>query len=71
MKITEEFVSLTITIVLFLVCGTFVTHRGYECFKKYLNEPEAVDIYYKFTGEVPFPSLSICPKFYTKCSLQW
>ena len=49
--------------VLFLLCTAFVTNRGYDCFKKYSEEPEAVDLGYKFTGseEIPFLSLTFYP----------
>ena len=51
------------TVVLFLFCTAFVTNRGYDCFKKYSEEPEAVDLGYKFTGseEIPFLSLTFDP----------
>lgn len=53
----------TFSVVLFIGCATFVSHRGYECFKKYLAEPEAVDMAYKFIGseENSFPSFTFCP----------
>ena len=47
---------------LFIGCTIFVAIRGYKCFDKYLNEPEAVDISYKFSGILPFPSITICTK---------
>ena len=45
------------------MCAAFVTDRGYDCFKKYSEEPEAVDLGYKFTGseEIPFLSLTFDP----------
>ena len=57
------FITTSFRVILFLLCTTFVVHRGYECFKKYMNKPEAIDLSYKFTGsdEVPFPSLTFCP----------
>lgn len=45
---------------LFVGCALFVTHRGYKCFKKYAEEPESVEGSYKFTGDVPFPVITIC-----------
>ena len=51
------------SLVLFILCAAFVIHRGYKCFKKYIEEPETVDLGYKFTGseDVPFPSFTFCP----------
>ena len=57
------FITTSFRVILFLLCTTFVVHRGYKCFKKYMDKPEAIDLSYKFTGsdEVPFPSLTFCP----------
>ena len=57
------FIITSFRIIIFLSCTTFVIHRGYECFKKYMDKPEAIDLTYKFTGsdEIPFPSLTFCP----------
>ena len=57
------FISTSFRIILFSLCTTFVVHRGYECFKKYMDKPEAIDLSYKFTGsdEIPFPSFTFCP----------
>ena len=58
-----DFITTSFRVIIFLLCTTFVVHRGYKCFKKYMDKPEAIDLSYKFTGsdEVPFPSLTFCP----------
>ena len=63
---TEKYVTFLTTsfrIILFLSCTTFVVHRGYKCFEKYFEEPEAIDLSYKFTGsdEIPFLLLTFDP----------
>ena len=49
----DIFITRIFSAVLFLLWAAFVTDRGYDCFKKYSEEPEAVDLGYKFTGK-PF-----------------
>ena len=66
LKCNEQYATLITTsfrVILFLLCATFVIHRGYECFKKYMDAPESIDLSYKFTGsdEIPFPSFTFCP----------
>ena len=61
MYISKEILSTTFSVILFLICASFVAHRGYNCILKYKSEPEAVDIKYEFTGKLPFPSLTFCP----------
>ena len=39
----------------------FLMVIGYQCFEKYLAEPEAVSVSHQFVGELPFPSLTFCP----------
>ena len=48
--------------ILFLGCACFVIHRGYECFLKYLEKPEAIDVAFKFSGSQVafFPSITFC-----------
>ena len=48
--------------ILFLGCLFFVFHRGYECFQKYLEKPQAVDVEFKSSrSQVAFfPSISFC-----------
>ena len=50
------------SLVLFLGCASFVTYRGYECFQKYLEKPEAIDVAIKSSrSQVAFfPSISFC-----------
>ena len=59
----DIFVTKGFSVAFFILCAGFVTHRGYECFKKYIEQPEAVDLGYKFAGseEIPFPSFTFCP----------
>ena len=45
---------------LFVGCALFVTHRGFKCFKKYVEEPESAEVSYKFTGDVTFPVITFC-----------
>ena len=52
----------SLSAILFLGCFTFVTFRGYRCFEKYFQKPQAVQISYEYTGNNPFPSFSICVK---------
>ena len=35
--------------------------RGYDCIKKFLQEPEGVEISYRFSGNLDFPSIAFCP----------
>ena len=50
------------SLVLFLGCASFVTYRGYLCFQKYLEKPEAIDVAIKSSrSQVAFfPSISFC-----------
>ena len=50
------------SLILFLGCASFVTHRGYKCFQKYLEKPEAIDVAFKSSAsQVPFfPSITFC-----------
>ena len=50
------------SLILFLGCACFVIHRGYECFLKYLEKPEAIDVAFKFSGSQVafFPSITFC-----------
>ena len=45
---------------LFVACALFVTHRGYKCFKKYLEKLESEEEY----GDVPFPVITSCTAYY-------
>ena len=60
----QKILDWTFSTALFLACAGFVIQKGYECFSKYMEDPEAVDISYKFTGESIFPSVSICTASY-------
>ena len=50
------------SLVLFLGCASFVTYRGYECFQKYLEKPETIDVALKSSRSLVafFPSISFC-----------
>jgi hypothetical protein len=50
------------SLILFLGCASFVTHRGYKCFQKYLENPEAIDVAFKSSGSqiAFFPSITFC-----------
>ena len=50
------------SLVLFLGCASFVTYRGYDCFQKYLEKPEAIDVAIKSSRSqfAFFPSISFC-----------
>ena len=51
-----------ISLILFLGCASFVSLRGYDCFQKYLEKPEAIDVAFKSSGSQAtfFPSISFC-----------
>ena len=36
-------------------------NRGYECFAKFLKNPQSSKISYKFNARVPFPLVLFCP----------
>jgi hypothetical protein len=55
----QKALNWTFSTTLFIACAGFVIQKGYECFTKYMEDPEAVDISYKFTGESIF-NISIC-----------
>ena len=50
------------SLILFLGCASFVTHRGYGCFLKYLEKPEAVDVAFKSSAsqDAFFPLITFC-----------
>ena len=50
------------SLFLFLGCASFVIYRGYECFVKYLEKPEAIDIAFKSSGSQVafFPLITFC-----------
>ena len=50
------------SLVLFLGCASFVTHRGYACFLKYLEKPEAIDVAFKSSASQVafFPLITFC-----------
>ena len=60
----QKVLDWTFSTALFIACAGFVIQKGYECFAKYMEDPEAVDISYKFIGESIFPSVSICTASY-------
>ena len=50
------------SLILFLGCASFVIYRGYECFQKYLENPEAIDVAFKSSSSQIsfFPSITFC-----------
>ena len=50
------------SLVLFLGCASFVIHRGYACFLKYLEKPQAIDVAFKSSAsqDAFFPSITFC-----------
>ena len=50
------------SLLLFLGCASFVTYRGYDCFQKYLEKPEAIHVAIKSSQSQAafFPSISFC-----------
>ena len=50
------------SLILFLGCASFVAHRGYCCFQKYLGKPEAIDVAFKSSASQAafFPSITFC-----------
>ena len=50
------------SLILFLGCASFVALRGYDCFQKFVEKPEVIDVAFKSSGSqiAFFPSLSFC-----------
>ena len=50
------------SLVLFLGCASFVAHRGYACFLKYLEKPQAIDVAFKSSAsqDAFFPLITFC-----------
>ena len=67
-----------VVITFYVGCITFVIHRGYKCFGKYLSKPEGVEMSYDFIGNSLFPSFTFCshnwndnsPHRYNKAALK-
>ena len=57
----RQYFSRLFSAVLLLSCSIFVLFKGYECFKKYLDEPEGSRVQYVFAGSLPFPAITFCP----------
>ena len=57
----RQYFSRIFSAVLLLSCSIFVLFKGYECFKKYLDEPEGSRVQYVFAGSLPFPAITFCP----------
>ena len=55
-----KFAKRAVSAFLYIGCITFVIHRGYMCFSKYLSKPEGVEIAYDFIGDTLFPSFTFC-----------
>ena len=58
----KEGVVRMFSLVLFLGCASFVAHRGYACFLKYLEKPEAIDVAFKSSASQNafFPLITFC-----------
>jgi hypothetical protein len=58
----KKVITRMFSLILFLGCASFVTYRGYECFQKYLEKPEAIDVAFKSSGSqvASFPSITFC-----------
>ena len=58
----KKFIIRMFSLILFLGCASFVTHRGYKCFQKYLEKPEAIDVAFKSSASQVafFPSITFC-----------
>ena len=63
-RCTQKIASTITSTALFIGCSIFVAIRGYKCFDKYLKEPEAIKISYKFSGLLPFPSITMYVSFH-------
>ena len=46
--------------MLFAGCAIFVVIRGHKCFLKFLEKPQKAPISYEFSGDVNFPTITIC-----------
>ena len=58
----KTFIIRTFSLILLLGCASFVIHRGYKCFQKYLEKPEAIDVAFKSSSSQTafFPSITYC-----------
>lgn len=50
--------------IIFLACLTFVMQRSWVCFKKYLEVPESTSTSIEYSGNLAFPAITFCPKFF-------
>ena len=57
----EKCVNRIFSTSLFIGCLLFVAARGYKCIQKYLEKLEAIDVRFDYTGNLDFPSFTICP----------
>ena len=46
---------------LFLLCSVGLCGLSYECIKKYMENPQGVDLSYRSQHQIEFPSLNFCP----------
>ena len=60
----KEVIIKMFSLMLFLGCASFVTHRGYTCFQKYFEKSEAIDVAFKSNASQTafFPSICFWDK---------
>ena len=45
-----------------MLCIAFVVWQTFECIDKYIESPQGTETHVDFTGQVPFPSITVCKK---------
>ena len=58
--LVKNLLSYIFTTLIFIGCAIFVIIRGQKCFQKFLEKPQSTSISYEFTGNLKFPTISIC-----------
>ena len=68
-------ISYAFSTLLFIICLTFVIYRSKDCFEKYLNRLESVEVKYVNSKSEAFPSFSFCQRRMNpglnECNLTW
>ena len=59
--VDQKTLSTSFSTLLFLSCLIFVISRAFKVFQKYFQKIESFNISYDFIGNLPFPSITLCP----------
>ena len=70
MKGLEQITSFC-KISMFIGCFAFVVHRGYTCLDKYLSRPISTTTRKHFSKNVPFPTVTFCPRPYSSMNFEF